>query len=121
MIVTYIRSSSYNNYAYCEMQYFITYVLGYYGLSGKKAEIGTIAHKVMECLASLKKEQQCLSSKAKKIIIDDDAIGNVSILKSALLSKSLPNDLLDLSFDFYTKNSHHNFTASDKKEFKKLF
>ena len=36
MIVTYIRSSSYNNYAYCQMQYFITYVLGYQSKSGKK-------------------------------------------------------------------------------------
>lgn len=120
MIVTYIRSSSYNNYAYCEMQYFITYVLGYYGLSGKKAELGTIVHKVMECLAALKKEFQDSSPKSKKISIDDDAIGNISITKNMLVSKTLPNDLLDLSFDFYTKNSHNNFTASDKKECKKL-
>ena len=120
MIVTYIRSSSYNNYAYCEMQYFITYVLGYYGDSGKKAELGTIVHKVMECLAGLKKEYQDSSTKSKKISIDDDAIGNVSILKSALLSSKLPDDLLDLSFDYYTKNSNNSFSASDKKECKKL-
>ena len=48
MIVTYIRSSSYNNYDYCQMQYFITYVLGHQSISGKKAQLGTIVHKAME-------------------------------------------------------------------------
>ena len=33
------------------MQYFITYVLGHRSTSGKKAQLGTIVHKVMECLA----------------------------------------------------------------------
>ena len=55
MLVTYIRSSSYNNYSFCQMQYFLTYVLGHRSDSGKKAEMGTIVHKVMEVLASLKK------------------------------------------------------------------
>ena len=58
MLVTYIRSSSYNNFEYCQMQYFITYVLGHQSDSGKKAEQGTMAHKAMEILAGLKKFQQ---------------------------------------------------------------
>ena len=58
MIVTYIRSSSYNNYDFCQMQYFLTYVLGYRSDSNKKADLGTMAHKVMEILAGLKKFQQ---------------------------------------------------------------
>ena len=41
MIVTYIRSSSYGNYDFCQMQYFMTYVLGYRSESGKKAQQGT--------------------------------------------------------------------------------
>ena len=41
MIVTYIRSSSYGNYDFCQMQYFMTYVLGYRAESGKKAQLGT--------------------------------------------------------------------------------
>ena len=45
MIVTYIRSSSYNNYDFCQMQYFLTYVLGYRSDSNKKADLGTMAHK----------------------------------------------------------------------------
>ena len=74
MIVTYIRSSSYNNYDYCQMQYFITYVLGHQSISGKKAQLGTIVHKVMECLsAACKKEIQ--DSKGSSLSITDDAIG----------------------------------------------
>lgn len=120
MIVTYIRSSSYNNYAYCQMQYFITYVLGYYPSSGKKAELGTIVHKVMESLAALKKELQNSDSKIKKLTINDDALGKVSINKNELFSVALPDNLLDQSFEYYTKNSHNNFSASDKKECRKL-
>lgn len=120
MIVTYIRSSSYNNYAYCEMQYFITYVLGYYPASGKKAELGTIVHKVMECLASLKKELQDTGSKSKKITINDDALGKISINKNELFYESFPDNLLNQSFGYYTKNSQNSFSASDKKECLKL-
>lgn len=120
MIVTYIRSSSYNNYAYCEMQYFITYVLGYYPASGKKAELGTIVHKVMECLASLKKELQDTGSKSRKITINDDALGKISINKNELFYESLPDNLLNQSFSYYTKNSQNSFSASDKKECLKL-
>jgi len=120
MIVTYIRSSSYNNYAYCQMQYFITYVLGYYPSSGKKAELGTIVHKVMECLASLKKELQDSNPKSKKLTINDDAIGILSIDKNELFSSDLPDQLLEKSFKYYTTNSQHSYTASDKKECKKL-
>lgn len=58
MLTTYFRSSSYNNWDFCEMQYFITYVLGYTFPAGQKAEQGTIVHKVLECLAVIKKEIQ---------------------------------------------------------------
>jgi len=63
MLITYIRSSSYNNYSYCQMQYFITYVLGHTPISGKKADLGTIVHKVMEVLAKLKRYTQRQSKK----------------------------------------------------------
>lgn len=120
MIVTYIRSSSYNNYAYCQMQYFITYVLGYYPSSGKKAELGTIVHKVMECLAGLKKELQNSSPRSKKLVLKDDAVGTISINKTELFSKTLPDELLDKSFEYYTTHSQNSFTNSDKSECRKL-
>ena len=58
MLVTYIRSSSFNNYSYCQMQYFLTYVLGHQSTSGKKAQLGTVVHKVMEVLAGCQHLQQ---------------------------------------------------------------
>ena len=64
MLVTYVRSSSYNNYSYCQMQYFITYVLGHQSDSGKKADMGTMAHKVMEILAGLKKFSRITHAKS---------------------------------------------------------
>ena len=114
MIVTYIRSSSYNNYSYCQMQYFITYVLGHQATSGKKAELGTIVHKVMEILAKLKKYQQD-NPKKTKLTIEDDALGSLSIKKSELLQKDIVNSLLSKSFKFYTSESTHSFTKADSE------
>jgi hypothetical protein len=102
------------------MQYFITYVLGYYPTSGKKAELGTIVHKVMECLAGLKKELQNASPRTKKLVLNDDAVGKIVIDRSDLLSSTLPNDLLEKSFDYYTKQSEHAFSKGDKEECRKL-
>lgn len=113
MLVTYIRSSSYNNYSYCQMQYFMTYVLGHQPDSGKKAELGTIVHKVMEVLASLKKFHQD-NPKKLNIVIEDDALKTVSIKKNELLTTTLVDNLLSKSFEFYTSSSKHSFTKSDK-------
>ena len=63
------------------MQYFITYVLGYQPDSGKKAELGTIVHKVMEVLAKLKKFAQDNPS-ASRLIVEDDAVGKIDIKKT---------------------------------------
>ena len=113
MIVTYIRSSSYNNYSYCEMQYFITYVLGYQPVSGKKADLGTITHKVMEVLAKLKKELQD-NHNQKTLLVNDDALGKISTSKSDFSSDKLVDKILDKSFSFYSSKSTHTFTKADK-------
>ena len=114
MLVTYIRSSSYNNYNYCEMQYFITYVLGHQSDSGKKAELGTIVHKVMEVLAGLKKCQQD-HPRRKYLEVIDDAVGKVRIKKEELVTDEFIESLNDLSFDSYTKDSKHKWTKGDRK------
>ena len=120
MIVTYIRSSSYNNYDYCQMQYFITYVLGHYADSGKKAELGTIVHKTLEVLAALKKATQELKPRQKYLEIEDDAIGKYRIDKSLLLLDETVNDILEKSFASYTSQSKHAWTKGDKNECAKL-
>ena len=117
MIVTYIRSSSYNNYDYCQMQYFITYVLGHRSISGKKAQLGTIVHKVMECLASCKKELQ--DNPAKSMSIVDDAVGEIKFTERKLFTKKFVADLLDRSYAFYTENCTHHYTGADMKFCKK--
>ena len=115
MIVTYIRSSSYNNYAYCEMQYFITYVLGHQSKSGKKAELGTMAHKVMEVLAGLKKYQQD-NSRARILIVNDDALGEVKFPKKSLMTTKIVDELIAMSIEAYADKSHHKFYRSDKED-----
>jgi len=118
MLITYVRSSSYNNYAYCQMQYFITYVLGHQSDSGKKADMGTMVHKVMEVLAGLKKYEQD-KPKVKFLKVDDDAIGKFKCKKTELHTDELVNTLVDLSIDSYEKKSVHQFSQSDRSEINK--
>jgi len=109
MIVTYLRSSSYNNYDYCQMQYFITYGLGHQSVSGKKAQLGTIVHKVMECLASCKKKLQDTDKKTG-LSITDDALGEIKFTEKKLYTKKFVKELLDASYKHYTENCTHKYT-----------
>ena len=111
MLVTYVRSSSYNNYSYCQMQYFITYVLGHQSDSGKKADMGTMAHKAMEILAGLKKFQQD-NPRRKYLVVEDDAAGKIRIKKDELYTDDFVNDLIEISIDCYAKNSKQIKTYS---------
>jgi hypothetical protein len=96
------------------MQYFITYVLGHQPDSGKKAELGTIVHKVMETLAKLKKYQQD-NPKKTKLIITDEAVGEINIKKADLFTDDCVKDIIQKSFNFYTSDSKHNFTKGDNE------
>ena len=111
MLVTYIRSSSYNNFDYCQMQYFMTYVLGHQTVSGKKAQLGTVVHKVMEVLAGCKKLHQ---DKAE-LLLEDDAIGEVEFTKRKLGTKKFVNEILKRSYDHNTSNCTHHYTNADYK------
>ncbi len=113
MLVTYVRSSSYNNWKYCEMQYFITYVLGHPSESGKKADMGTMVHKVMEVLAGLKKYHQD-NPRARILRVDDDAIGKFKCPRTELNTDDLVNKLIDLSIDAYEAKSAHSFNQKDR-------
>jgi hypothetical protein len=101
------------------MQYFITYVLGHQADSGKKAELGTIVHKVMECLARFKKCNQDFPRK-QNLTINDDALGNVTIKKTELYTNNLVEKLIQKSFHFYTDGSKHNFSKADNNDCTKL-
>ena len=108
MIITYFRSSSYNTHNMCEQQYFGEYVLGWRGLSGQKADKGTITHKVLEILAVIKKAQQ-----DHQDTIDDDLIGAVSVNEYNL------DDIIDQVYSYYTSNAqHHKWSQKDHKDCK---
>jgi len=95
------------------MQYFITYVLGHRSISGKKAQLGTIVHKVMECLASCKKELQ--DNPAKSMSITDGAIGEIKFTEKKLFTKKFVADVLDSSYKYYTEGCSHHYTGADIK------
>ena len=118
MLVTYIRSSSYNNYDYCQQQYFINYVLGHPTTSGKTAQLGTIVHQVMECLAACTKRLQ-KKPDSGLMSITDDALGRITFTKSRLNSEEFVNGLADKSFEHYTSNCVHSYTEKEERDCRK--
>jgi len=106
MITTYFRSSSLNNWKYCEMQYFMTYVLGHQSPSGKKADLGTITHAVFETLAICKKRTQF--NKRNKMKVTQEPLGDFSFTYEELYTDEFVNYILGRSFDYYKANCTHN-------------
>jgi len=119
MLISYIRSSSYNNWDYCQLQYFITYVLGWPSVSGKKAQMGTIVHKVMEVLAACKYDIQNHPDK-KDREVEDDKIGVVEFTERKLNTKKFVKSLLDRTYEHYTEKCVHNYTKADYRFCEKL-
>jgi hypothetical protein len=114
MFITYFRSSSYNGWEVCQMQYFLTYVLGLYSPSGKAAEKGTIVHKVMECLAQGKKAIQDGEDH-----FTDDSLGRYDIDEERLWDPEFFSRLCLDSWEHYTnpeKTTITNYTNRDWKE-----
>lgn len=91
MEISYLRSSSINNWYYCQLQYYITYVLGHSSKPNKKTVQGSITHKVLECLAMLKLEHQ--NTKQDEVTINDPVIGKFTTSWSKLMIPSQINEL----------------------------
>lgn len=103
MIVTYIRSSSYSCHKLCENKYFIEYVLGWRGPSNKKADMGTIVHKVLEVVALAKEAEQ----NNKKSFVDKEFLGRVKVNFSI-------DNMIKKVYDYYTNAfKHHKWTSAD--------
>lgn len=115
MICTYVRSSSYNNYDFCQMQYFLTYNLGWPSDNGKKAEMGTMAHKAMEILAGLKKFEQN-KPKNKYLIVEDDKCGKIRIHKDRLRTNEFIDELTEQAIEVYAEPSKHKYSKKDRGE-----
>lgn len=90
----------------CEQQYFIEYVLGHRSPSNKKADKGTIVHKVLEILAGIKLSQQ---NKESEYI--DDILGNISVNNYNL------DHIIERVYDHYTSQfKHHEWDIKDFKD-----
>lgn len=90
----------------CPMQYYIEYNLGMRSPSNKKADKGTICHKVFEILAFIKLNQQ-----KNNRYFEDDIIGPVDITDYDL------NTIIEQVYTFYTSQfTHHEWTARDFKD-----
>lgn len=90
----------------CPMQYFIEYNLGHRSPSNKKADKGTICHKVFEILAFIKLNQQ-----QNNRYFEDDIIGPVDITNYNL------NTIIEQVYNFYTSQfTHHEWTTRDFKD-----
>lgn len=90
----------------CPMQYFIEYNLGQRSPSNKKADKGTIVHKVLEILAFIKLNQQ-----NNNRYFEDDIIGPVDITNYSL------NTINEQVYNYYTSQfTHHKWTDRDFKD-----
>lgn len=90
----------------CPMQYFIEYNLGHRSPSNKKADKGTICHKVFEILAFIKLNQQ-----QNNRYFEDDIIGPVDITNYNL------NTIIEQVYQYYTSQfTHHEWTVRDFKD-----
>lgn len=94
MKILYIRSSSYNRWDFCPLLYTAEYGCGIVGLSGKKADKGTIVHKIMENIAILSKKRASEDFKETYKYDIDKMIRSV--------------------YTYYTSRlTHHEWTESD--------
>lgn len=90
----------------CPMQYFIEYNLGLKSPSNKKADKGTICHKVFEILAWIK-----LSIQQNQSYFDDDIVGKIDISNYNL------DHIIEQVYNYYTsKFTHHQWSAVDFKD-----
>lgn len=90
----------------CPMQYFIEYNLGHKSPSNKKADKGTICHKVLEILAFIKLNQQ-----NKNKTFDDDIVGKIDIKKYNL------DQIIKTVYMYYTSQfRHHSWEQKDYKD-----
>lgn len=96
----------------CEQQYFIEYVLGRRGSSNKKADKGTIVHKILEILALMKKAQQDGID-----TITDDIVGTIDNIKDDLHCDKFILKMANTVYDYYSQQfSHHEWSETDRKD-----
>lgn len=107
MLTTYLRSSSYGAWDWCQHRYYLEYVLGMRAPSGKKADIGSVVHKALELLAWWK-----LAKQEGKVEFYDKEVG-----KTYQVAEVEPDSVLDDAFNHYSsKSEHHTWTEEDRAQ-----
>jgi len=110
--IVYFRSSSFNSHRMCPMQYYMEYTLGWRGNSGKKADKGTIVHKILEISALAKKGLQ----NGRKTFTDSQ-IGRV---QTSNYNASYLNKIIDKVYEYYTSRTpYHKWVPLDLKHCRK--
>jgi hypothetical protein len=90
------------------MQYYMEYGLGWRGTSGKKADKGTIVHKVLELTALCKKALQ----NGDKVFKDDE-IGEI---ETDNYDPKYLDEIIDKVYEYYTsRTTHHDWKPLDLK------
>lgn len=107
MITTYIRSSSYGDFSFCEHKFFLRYVLGLPDVSNKKADKGNIVHKALELLGRRKEAEQVGITRIK----DEAWEGEVDV---AIID---PSFACSKAWEYCTKQfDHHAWEIKDYKD-----
>ena len=107
--IVYFRSSSFNCHRFCAQQYLIEYYLGWRGPSNKKADKGTIVHKVLELTALCKKAIQ----DGHKTFIDDIA----GEIYTDHYTDDYLNEIIKKVYQYYTQAfNHHEWKSKDLED-----
>lgn len=119
MPILYVRSSSLGNWEFCNMQYFITYNLGWQAPANKKANLGSITHKVLELLANFKLCVQ--NEKRKSYNYIDKEVGEFNFTSKSMMTTKLVEELLNRCYIYYTENTPDiDYTRADFKFCEKM-
>ena len=97
------------------MQYFLTYNLGWQAPANKKANLGSIAHKVLEILANFKLIIQNNPKKKKYEYIDDET-GTFNFTKDSIWELGVVDDIIERCYKHYTESTPDiHYIPSDYK------
>lgn len=109
MELTFFRSSSLNQWDYCQQSYFINYILGQPQKTNPKTEKGTVVHKILEILAGMKLNFQ----KTGRYFFDDENVGMVKCPKKDWWAETV---LTDEEVDKLNKSMINKDTYKDQRK-----
>jgi hypothetical protein len=106
VLITYLRSSSYGSYDFCQNQYFMQYPLGIKQPSTKKMTLGSIVHKALEMLA----KQKLAMQQNKTEFLEDETQLTIPV--------DMPvSGLVEAAYKFYSeKESHLDWGKNDNDQ-----